>query len=51
MFTGGPDYVTAMQAIATLTVAENHIKTSSIGSQLQAEGWYEQEEARTSRTC
>ena len=36
-------YVTAMPAIATLTMAENHIKTDSIGLQLQAECWYEQE--------
>ena len=25
-------------------MAENHIKTDSIGSQLEAECWYEQEE-------
>ena len=31
-------------AIATLTMAENHIKPNSIGLQLQAECWYEQEE-------
>ena len=37
-------YATAMPAIATLTMAENHIRTDSIGLQLQAECWYEQEE-------
>ena len=35
-------YVTAMPAIATFTMAENHIKTDSIRLQLQAEYWYEQ---------
>ena len=40
----GRMYVTAMPAMATLTVAENHIKTVSVGLQLQAECWYEQEE-------
>ena len=37
-------YRTAMPGIATLTVAENHIKTDSIGLQLQAECWYQQED-------
>ena len=36
-------YGTPMPTIATLTMAENRIKTDSIGSQLQAECWYEQE--------
>ena len=36
MFTGGPD-VRHSHAIATLTMAENHINTNSIGLQLQAE--------------
>ena len=35
---------TAMPATARLTMAENHITTKSIGSQLEAECWYEQEE-------
>ena len=33
-----------MPTMATLTMAENHIKTDSIGLQLQVECWYEQEE-------
>jgi hypothetical protein len=37
-------YVTPMPTMATLTMAENHIKTDSIGLQLQVECWYEQEE-------
>ena len=36
-------YVAAMPAIATSAMAENHIKTDSIGGQLQAECGYEQE--------
>ena len=32
-----------MPTMATLTMAENHIKTDSIGLQLQVECWYEQE--------
>ena len=36
--------VTAMPRIATSAMAENHIKTDSIGLQLQVERWYEQEE-------
>ena len=37
-------YITAMPAIATSTMAEIHIKKNSIGLQLQAKCWYEQEE-------
>ena len=36
-------YVTVMPVIATLAMAENHIKTNSITLHLQAECWYEQE--------
>ena len=32
-------YVTAIPATATLKMAENHIKTNSIGLQLQVEWW------------
>ena len=37
-------YITAMAAIATSAMAENHIRTNSIGLQLQAEFWYAQQE-------
>ena len=42
MITGGPD-VRNSHADSNI-MAENHIKTNSIGLQLQAECWYEQEE-------
>ena len=35
--------ITAMPVVATSAMAENHIKTNSIGLQLQVEYWYEQE--------
>ena len=46
-------YITAMPVIATSAMAENHIKTNSIGLQLQAECCYEQEELpqALSSTC
>ena len=37
-------YVTAMPGIATLAIAEKHIKTHSIGLQCQAECCYEQKD-------
>ena len=37
-------YVTAMPAIATLTMAEKHIKIDSTRLQLQPECWNEQEQ-------
>ena len=37
-------YLTTMLGVANSAMADNHIKTDSIGLQLEAECWYEQEE-------
>ena len=37
-------HIIALPVIATLTMVANRTKTNSIGLQLQAECWYEQEE-------
>ena len=44
-------YTTAVPAIAPSAMADNYIKTNSIGLQLQAECWHEQAVLGQGRAC